>query len=69
MTRSAGLLPACGAGSGDRDPFGSPEVFRAELSASAGPVTLALVAGQGHDPDAAADPAVSASVKAFLGTI
>ena len=54
---------------GDRDPFGTPEEFRAHIGAIPGEVTVHWLEGQGHDPKPRADTDIVIVVAAFLTTV
>lgn len=54
--------------SGDRDPFGSPEEFRAHLPAIKGPVTTVWLEGEGHDPKKS-DAEIVAAVASWLAEL
>ena len=51
---------------GDRDPFGTPEEFKAHTGAIAGEVAMHWLEGHGHDPKERADTEIVAAVRAFL---
>jgi predicted alpha/beta-hydrolase family hydrolase len=54
--------------SGTRDPFGTPDELEAHVEAIAGPVTIAWLEGQGHDPKGC-DDTITSAVQAWLATL